>query len=245
MSLWIDLLAAIQFSTRFPVPAYRHEELTLARAAKFFPLVGLLIGAAGWGIYSLVARAANSQVRCLFVLCFFVLVTGALHEDGLADAADGFGGGWTRARILEIMRDSRIGSFGAVAIALSLLARFVLLSNLDPARFGAYVISAQVLCRCSTLPLGRVLPPARPAEGSGSRLARRISTASLLFGVLFSIATVLILLGRASWLPLLITVLITACTGVYYSRKIGGVTGDCFGATNQLTEIAIYLCGSL
>ena len=245
MSLWTDLLAAIQFSTRLPVPVYPYDELSLSRASKFFPLIGLVIGSAGAALYELLISHVNAQIRAVFVLVFFALATGGLHEDGLADAADGLGGGWTRDRVLEIMRDSRIGSYGALAIVLSLLARFVLLSNLAPGRFWRYVISAHVLCRWSTLPLGFALRPARSAEGSGAMIARRISPGSLILATLFAAIVEFWLLGRLAWLPWSFAVLVTALSGLYYWIRIGGVTGDCLGATNQLVEISAYLCGCL
>ena len=244
MRLWNDLLAAVQFSTRLPVPVYSHHESTLARAAKFFPVVGLAIGAAGSALYFLFPGSVNAQIRSLALLIFFVLITGGLHEDGLADAADGFGGGHTRERVLEIMRDSRIGSFGGTALVLSLLTRFVLLSNLPSGRIWPYVVSAHVLSRWSTLPLGFALPSARvEAPGSGARIAQRITLGSLTFATVFVIVVEALLLGREAWLPFSRAVALTALTGLYYRLRIGGVTGDCFGATNQLVEITTYFCG--
>ena len=245
MSLWNDFLSAIQFSTRIPVWVTAYNNSTLSRASKFFPVVGLAIGSAGAALYSSLVAHGNAQIRSLVVLIFFVLITGSLHEDGLADAADGFGGGWTRDRVLEIMRDSRIGSYGAVAVTLSLIVRFVLLSNLSPGRFTSYVIAAHVLCRWSTLPLGFVLPPARMQTGAGSKIARRVSLASLLFATAFAAAVQVWLFGRAAWLPSSVAVLVTALSGLYYWIRIKGITGDCFGATNQLIEISTYFCGCL
>lgn len=243
MRLWNDLLAAVQFSTRLPVPVYAHDDESLARAAKFFPIVGFAIGAAGSALYLSLPGRVNSQIRALAMLVFFTLITGGLHEDGLADSADGFGGGSTRERVLEIMRDSRIGSFGAIALVLSLVARFVLLSNLASGRVWPYLLSAHVLSRWSTLPLGFALAPARVESGSGARIAKRISLGSLIFATVFTLAVEILLLGQAAWLPFAVVLLVTALSAFYYWIRIRGVTGDCFGATNQLVEIATYLCG--
>jgi adenosylcobinamide-GDP ribazoletransferase len=179
----------------------------------------------------------------LVVLTYLVLITGFLHEDGLADTADGFGGGWTKDRILAILRDSRIGSFGATALVLSLLARYLLLSSIPVERFASYVISAHVLCRWSSLPLSYFLPPARKQEGQGARIARLTSLPSLLFGSIFAVTVVVFALRGASAEPILAALLVVVLSGWFYYRKIDGVTGDCFGATNQLTEIAVYFCG--
>jgi adenosylcobinamide-GDP ribazoletransferase len=238
-----DLLVAFQFLTRLPISRISYQPDSLSRSAKFFPVVGLAIGVCASLLQSILAPHLNRALVALLVLTFFVLITGGLHEDGLADAADAFGGGWDRQQILTIMRDSRIGSFGALALVLSVLARLLLLSDLPVNRFMAFVVSAHVLCRWTTLPLSYFLPSARESDGQGARIAQKISTASLFVGTLLTLAIVLYLARRESWIPILVTLAITVSSGIYYFRRIGGVTGDCFGATNQLTEIAVYFCG--
>ena len=241
---WIeDFLVAIQFLTRLPVPRVRFDPDSLARAAKFFPVVGLIIGLGASVLQRIAAPHLSHPLVALLVLTFLILITSGLHEDGLADTADGFGGGWNREQVLTILRDSRIGSFGALALVVSVLARFLLLSTLPVNRFTAFIVSAHVLCRWTTLPLSYFLPPAREGDGQGARIAQKISLASLLLGTLLSFAIVFYFMRIEFWIPVFVTLVITALSGLYYSRRIGGVTGDCFGATNQLTEIAIYFCG--
>jgi len=123
------------------------------------------------------------------------------------------------------------------------LARLLLLSSLPVNRFTAFIVSAHVLCRWTTLPLSYFLASARESDGQGARIAQKISPASLLIGTLLSFAIVFYFMRTEFWIPVLVAFLITALSGLYYSRSIGGVTGDCFGATNQLTEIAVYFCG--
>jgi adenosylcobinamide-GDP ribazoletransferase len=241
---WIeDFLVAIQFLTRLPVPRVRFDPDSLARAAKFFPVVGLIIGLGASVLQRITAPHLSHPLVALLVLTFLILITSGLHEDGLADTADGFGGGWNREQVLTILRDSRIGSFGALALVVSVLARFLLLSTLPMNRFTAFIVSAHVLCRWTTLPLSYFLAPAREGDGQGARIAQKISLASLLLGTLLSFAIVFYFMRIEFWIPVFVTLVITALSGLYYSRRIGGVTGDCFGATNQLTEIAIYFCG--
>lgn len=245
MSILRDLLFAFQFLTRIPVPGNIHSQGSLSRAAKFFPLVGLVIALGAIGLRRILSGHLAPAIVAVLILSYLVLITGGFHEDGLADAADGFGGGWKKEKILEIMRDSRIGSFGALAIALSLLARYTLLSTLRPEKFSTYVIVAHVLCRWTTLPLSFFMPPAR-AEGQGAGVAQRTSTLSLVFGTVIALAICVIcffLMHQSLWLPWAAALLVTLLSAWYYRSQIGGVTGDCFGATNQLTEIAIYLCG--
>lgn len=238
-----DLLVAFQFLTRLPLPNIEFHSDSLSRSVKFFPVVGLAVGLAGAWLRRVFAPHLNRSLVALLVLTFFVLITRGLHEDGLADAADGFGGCWNRERILAIMHDSRIGSFGAIALVLSLLVRFALLSSLPSDRFAPYVISAHVLCRWTALPLSYFLPSARALEGQGAQIAQKTSLASLLIGTGITIGVTAFLTRNLCWIPISAAVVLTIFSGIYYWRRVGGITGDCFGATNQLTEIAIYFCG--
>ncbi len=240
-----DLLAAFAFLTRLPLPAIPFDDQSLARAVKFFPLVGLAVGAAAALLHAALTPHLPGPVSALAVLLATVLTTGALHEDGLADTADAFGGGLRdRTRILAILRDSRIGSYGAIALTLSLTARLLLLSSLPPASFAAYLIAAHVLCRWSSLPLSLWLAPARsPHDGMGSRIAHRTIRASLLVGSALTLAIVIPALRLASIAPFALSLTVILLSGLFYRARLGGITGDCFGATNQLTEIAVLCCG--
>jgi adenosylcobinamide-GDP ribazoletransferase len=238
-----ELLVAFQFLTRLPVSRVSYEPDSLARSAKFFPIVGLVIGAGASVLQHILTPHLNRALVALLILTFLVLVTGGFHEDGLADTADAFGGGWNREQILTILRDSRIGSYGGLALVLSLLARFLLLSILPANRFTAFVVSAHVLCRWTALPLSYFLPPARQDEGQGARIAFKTSSLSLITGTVLSFAIVFYLMRGTFWIPALAAIVISGLSGLYYFRRIGGITGDCFGATNQLTEIAVYFCG--
>jgi adenosylcobinamide-GDP ribazoletransferase len=239
----VEVVVAFQFLTRIPMPSTTFEVDSLSHAIKFFPFVGLVVGSGAVLVQKMLISHMDRSLVALIVLIYLVLVTGCLHEDGLADTADGFGGGWTRDQILLILKDSRIGSYGATALALSLLARYLLLASLPMEHFATYVISAHVLSRWSSLPLSYFLPPARQQEGQGARIAKLTSLSSLVFGSIFSFVVVAFALRWSAVAPLLVAVLAVALSAWFYTRKIGGVTGDCFGATNQLTEIAVYFCG--
>ena len=245
---WFDLLAAVQFLTRLRVPSGPYDQVDLARTVKFFPIVGLLIGLGSALLYLLLAPHFPLVIVALLIVIYLVAVTGCLHEDGLADAADGFGGGWERENVLAIMRDSRIGSYGAAALTLSLIARILLIASLPANRAGAYLIVAPVLGRWTTLPLSFYLPPARDRsedqiDGQGARIARLTTSGSLVIGSLCTLAIVLALLRLRAFVPVMASMAVTLLTALYYNRRIGGITGDCFGATNQLTEVVVYLCG--
>jgi adenosylcobinamide-GDP ribazoletransferase len=246
---WSEFLSAMQFLTRIPVPSQPYEADSLSRSVKFFPVVGILIGGTAALVHLVLVPHLPRPISAFVVLLYLVLVTGCLHEDALADAADGFGGGSSREQILLILRDSRIGSYGGTALVLSLVGRLLLLSSLPIAQVGGYLVAAHVLCRWSTLPLSYFLPSARSrspeeVDGQGARIARLTSTGTLVGGTIFSFAVAAVLLGSHAIAPILSAVGLTWLTGFYYKRRIGGVTGDCFGATNQLAEIGVYLCGA-
>jgi adenosylcobinamide-GDP ribazoletransferase len=239
-----EFLSAMQFLTRIPLPSLVYEEDSLARAVKFFPAVGALIGYAAALLHRALAPHLSRPLTAIAVLTFLVLLTGALHEDGLADSADGFGGGHTRDKVLLIMRDSRIGTYGAVALVLSLVGRMFLLAAIPLDHVLLYLIAAHVLSRWTALPLSYFLPAARQQDGQGARVARLTSSASLIVGTIFSFCLVGYMLRFQAIAPVTAAIVFTALSAWFYQHRIGGITGDCFGATNQLTELVIYLCGA-
>jgi adenosylcobinamide-GDP ribazoletransferase len=237
-----EFAAALQFMTRIPVPAFRYEPGLVLSGAKFYPIVGAVVALGAIVVERLLRTHLPATLTALAVVIYLVVITGGFHEDGLADSVDAFGGGWTRERMLDIMHDSRIGSFGALAIVLSIGARWSLLAVMPGARLPWYLLAAHVLCRWTTLPLGTFMDSAR-SDGLGARLAHKIPPSSMLIGTLLAF-------GIAGWAlrwqavaPIVAVSLITLLSGLYYRSRIGGITGDCFGATNQLAEIAVYVCG--
>jgi adenosylcobinamide-GDP ribazoletransferase len=241
---WTLLLVALQFLTRLPVPvAHDLPSDALAESARFFPIVGAIVGGGAVAIDLLIAPRAGRNASVALILIYLVVVTGGLHEDGLADAADGFGGGWTRDRVLAIMRDSNIGSFGALAIGCSLLARFAFLTSAPATGFHGVLIAGQVLGRWATVPLAHWLPPARSEDGQGARMAQKTSMTSLVVGSTLMAVIVSVTCGFAAVWMIAVACVVAALTGAYYRRRIGGITGDCLGATCQLTECAVYLTG--
>src|SRR5580698_6085155 len=248
-SVGSDFLSAVLFLTRVPIPRPTYRADSLARSVKFFPVVGLLVGASAALVHLLLAPHWPRVVVAFLVLTYLCLITGLIHEDGLADAADGFGGGWNREKILLIMRDSRIGSYGAAALALSLVSRILLLSSLPLALVPQYLIATRVLGQWTTLPLSFYLSSARvqtddQPDGQGARIARITSRGSLIAGTLFSFAVVIALLRTRAGFAIGAAIVVTLASGLYFQKRIGGVTGDCFGAANQIAEVAAYLCGA-
>ncbi|WP_163849429.1 adenosylcobinamide-GDP ribazoletransferase [Pseudooceanicola aestuarii] len=232
-----DLLAALGLLSRLPLPDHAPRG---AGAAWAYPLAGLVLGALAALAGMLALRLGlPSGGAAIVVLGLSVWLTGALHEDGLADCADGFGVQADRARRLEIMRDSRLGSYGAVALMLALLARWYGLTLVLAQPGGGWaVLGVFALSRSAMVPLMAVLPFAR-ADGLARGMGRvRGGDAALAVGL--GLAVVLATAGLRDMLAagLLAGVAVLALA-VRARRLIGGQTGDVLGAAQQVAEIAI------
>jgi len=236
-----ELLAAVQFLTCVPVPSYKFEPEMAAGAAKFYPIVGALVGLGAMALHWSLRAHLPAGVIAIAVLVYFGLITGGMHEDGLADTVDGLGAGGGRERMLAIMRDSRIGSFGTLAIVSSVLFRWALVAAMEPSKFGPYVLVAQVLSRWTVLPLSAFMSSAR-IDGLGEKLARKVSMASLALGSAFALTIAGFTLRTHMVAPVAAAAAVALFSGILYRAKLGGITGDCMGASIQISEIAVYLC---
>lgn len=239
--------AALRFFTRLPVPAWAgHSEQHLEQAARYFPLVGWLIGAIGAAATAAAAQALPVSLAVLAGMAATLLATGAFHEDGLADAADGFGGGRDKAHILQIMKDPHLGSFGAIALGLMLLAKFNALVQID-ARLGLRslalaLIAGHALSRLGAVALLCTLDYVREDQTAKSRpVARRLGAGEMGVALLFGLSPCLLLGGVQAIRVVALAAGATLAWGAYCLRRIGGYTGDCLGAAQQLAELACYL----
>jgi adenosylcobinamide-GDP ribazoletransferase len=238
-----DLKVGFIFLTRLPLaleqPVAKGE---LSQALWTAPVVGAVVGLIGASVYG-VAQSLHLPPlpAATLAVAATVAVTGALHEDGLADVADGFGGGATRERKLEIMRDSRIGSYGVCALMLSFMLRVSTLTNLgDPGLVTAVLVAAHAAARAPIPSLMWLVPAARP-DGLSSD-AGRGGPAIAIVAILLGLVALLIGLGFATGL----IVAILLCGGVGFmawlcTRQIGGQTGDVLGALEQFGEVAVLL----
>ncbi|MGR3491116.1 MAG: adenosylcobinamide-GDP ribazoletransferase [Shimia sp.] len=229
-----DLAAATGLLTRLPVPVDGDRAMERgARSAWAYPLVGLLVGlilaGVGWVLLPLGAPLAAA-----LALAVGIVITGALHEDGLADCADGFWGGYTKDRRLEIMADSRIGTYGVLALGLSLLIRWqamALLLAISP----LWLILAPALSRAAMVPVMQYMDHARPG-GLSARVGKPGQRAELVSFVL--ILAINSAFGLTAIAPALAVTVVTLGCPLIAQRKIEGQTGDVLGATQQLTEMA-------
>ena len=224
---------ALAFLTRLPVRP--PKDASLNRAAPFFPLVGALVGA-----LAAATRAAADQIlpplpATLLAITAAALLTGALHEDGLADVADAVGAHTTRQRRLEILKDPRVGAFGALALVLTTALIATSVAALDTEHAARALIAAHVLARAAILPVSRVLEPAKPG-GAGALL--RASTAPTLVA---SAIAALLTVPVAGALPLAAAAVAAAISALTLNHALGGITGDGYGATAKLAELAVCL----
>ena len=234
---------AIRFFTRLPVPAWvGHSAEALNHSARYFPAVGLLVGGIGALVYWLALHLWPQPVAVLLSMAATIYATGAFHEDGLSDTADGLGGGWDKARILLIMKDSRVGSYGVVAIVLALLGKFVLLASLTASLVPFALLAGHAVSRfCATLVMA-MLEYARDDESSKARPATgRPSVLSLALAACFTLPPLAVLPLAQVLLGIALAALAMSWLAGKFRRWLGGYTGDCLGAVQQVTELAFYL----
>lgn len=234
---------AVRFFTRLPVPGWvGHSTEALTSSARYFPAVGLLVGGIGALVYLAAALFWPKSVAVLLAMAATLYATGAFHEDGLADTVDGLGGGWDKARILEIMKDSRVGSYGVVATVLALLGKFTLLVSLDGALLAFALIAAHAVSRFCATSLLATMDYVREDHSSKARpLTSRLSLSSWLFGAGLAGLPLSLLPLENALCACLLAGLTTFWLARLFMRWLGGYTGDCLGATQQLSELAFYL----
>lgn len=240
---WIDdLRLATALLTRVPMPHQdRAMSAGLGRAQRAFPLVGAMIGVVvGLVDLSLLAIGVPALAAAALALGASAALTGALHEDGLADVGDGFGGGGDRAAKLSIMRDSRLGTYGAIVLLVSFSARMSALASLSAATVVPGLVVAHALGRAAIPVLAANMPFAR--DDGLAKSAGRPETASALTAILIAVMIALLCLpAKQALLALAVTATVAAAVAVLAWRQIGGVTGDVFGATEQVAETAVFI----
>ena len=257
------LVAAFTFLTRLPVGGFvAHDLADLSRSALYFPLVGLMVGAIGALVFAGAQLFWSPLVSVVLSVIATVLATGAFHEDALADSLDGFGGGWTKEQVLAIMKDSRVGSYALIGVVLMTFAKVAaLLSIQDRAEYGGIgnranfagawsvaraLIAAHVVARWSSVCLIRTHAYVRSDDATAKPAAGRpfvnaTTNAQLFVASVISLAIILPLLGvQAVWICLGV-LFVTLLAGRYFTKRIGGITGDALGAANQLVELTVYL----
>ncbi|BEV15034.1 adenosylcobinamide-GDP ribazoletransferase [Herbaspirillum sp. DW155] len=238
---------ALQFFTRLPIPRWvGFQPHWLQHATRYFPLVGWIVAWACALVYLLAVQFWPQMVAVLLSTAAGIWLTGAFHEDGFADVCDGLGGAVSRERALEIMRDSRLGSYGVIGIVLLLLSKLAALQALLPLQVLAALGMAHPLSRWLATCLIWRMDYVRE-EGKAKPLAQQMSLGEFLLASLFAVLPVIgvVALGMMAWQRIaagvLLAVLAAAWLAWRFQRRLGGYTGDCLGAVQQLSETAFYL----
>ncbi|MBN1673960.1 MAG: adenosylcobinamide-GDP ribazoletransferase [Kiritimatiellae bacterium] len=240
------LITALRTLTGIPVPG--RDANRLSAALPWFPLVGLMVGAllygAGWVVQRYVAPDWPAAVA-LTVVVLQVLITRGLHLDGVADWADGFWGARDRAKVLAIMKDPRIGSFGMAAASLTLLAKWTAFARLAALGMLAWVIAACVVSRTVLVALAARLPYARVEHGTAGSFVE----GARVWHYLIASGSALVLLtagfGPAGGVALGVGWLAACVFGLWCRRRVGGITGDLLGAANELVELLILFAAAV
>lgn len=238
------ILAAFVFFTRLPFWRLREVPADcFKRVVEFWPLVGWLTGGLTAAVLYGAMQLFPGQVAVLLALAFRTLITGALHEDGLGDFFDGFGGGRNREQTLAIMKDSRTGSYGLIGLVFYYLLLTSLLSSMGYEAAVLAVLTGDTLAKSISAQLINLLPYARKEEESKARVVYdRMSGTTFLFSLIVGFLPAGILLPPHLWLAALSPVVVFGLLVWLMKRRIGGYTGDCCGATFLLCELAYYLC---
>lgn len=240
-----SIAAAFVFFTRLPlwrlkafnVPAEYYKEVI-----SYWSVVGWLTAAVMAGVLWASSLILPYSVAIIFALISRLLLTGALHEDGLADFFDGVGGGTTRDRILEIMKDSHIGTYGVISLVFYFLLMFFVLQNMDVKTACFVILTGDPLCKFISSQITLFLPYARTVETSKSKTVyKKMALKPFLISLIFGILPLALFLDIRLWIAILLPIVIFFFLIYLLKRKIGGYTGDCCGAMFLLCELSFYL----
>jgi adenosylcobinamide-GDP ribazoletransferase len=235
-----DLLGAVSFLTRVPTGTGARRAEELARFVPWFPVVGAGVGLAVAAVYAGAGQLLPPLPAAAVAVVAGVCLTGGFHEDGLGDTADAFAGGWDRESTIRILKDPRLGTFGVLAVAASLLLRVAAVAALAPTAALAALPAAHALSRAGAVATMVALPAAGDT-GLGATYVLALSRRRALAGAAAGLAAALALLGLAAAWAAAAVALAAYLLGRLALRRIGGVTGDVLGAVQQLGEILVLL----
>jgi adenosylcobinamide-GDP ribazoletransferase len=232
-------LLALSFYTRLPGPKTQDYTL-LPQAALYLPVIGWLVGGICAASYYLADLLWPQTTAVILALIIGIFITGAFHEDGFADVCDGFGGGWDKQQILKIMKDSQIGAYGAIGLIVMLLLKINLLSTMPSASLPLHLLAGHTISRMTPLLLMHRYEYARADNSKSSMAVFKPGKQQLIFAAILALFPFL-LLPVQNLLAVIPIILANWLLGRYFFRHIGGYTGDCLGAGQQIAETVYYL----
>ncbi|UZO80776.1 adenosylcobinamide-GDP ribazoletransferase [Aquimarina sp. ERC-38] len=233
---------ALMFFTRIPCPKWvGHEPGYLQKSSKYFPLVGILVGSIGAITFYLSHFIVSIPLAIISSVIATVYTTGAFHEDGFADVCDGFGGGWTKEKILLIMKDSRLGTYGTIGLVLLLGVKILALTEIPIHWIPITLISGHSSSRFIATTLIYTHPYVRDTDSKAKPAAQGMNTKMLLISGFFGVLPFIFFRNPLVFLCLLPMYLSKMYLGNKFTKWIGGQTGDCAGAVQQVSEVIFYL----
>ncbi len=232
------------FYTRIPVPkSTGYSQNNLNRATKYLPLIGAIVGCVGALIFYSTSLILPLNISVLLSIASTILLTGAFHEDAFADFCDGFGGGYGKDRILDIMKDSRIGVYGAVGLLIMILSKFFSISEITSTQIPLVIILSHTYSRA--LPVFLISTSEYVSKTSNSKskpVGLKAPWYDVLIAVLLAFSPLLLIPWQACLVIIPASIIIFLIFRAYVVKHIGGYTGDVLGALQQLTELAFYIC---
>lgn len=241
-------LTAVMFYTRIPCPSWvDHDAELLNKATMYFPLIGYIVAGIGALVLYVGSMVLPISIAILLSMIATILLTGAFHEDGFADVCDAFGGGWTKDKILEIMKDSRLGTYGVIGLILMLGLKYSAVSSFEGRWLFTSMILAHPLSRYVAVMIIATMNYVRENDDSKAKpVAKVLSNVELsIAGIFAFVPYILLILSHPNtWLISLVVFPLMAVLIYlrgYFAKWIGGYTGDCLGATQQVSEVVIYL----
>ncbi len=234
---------ALSFFTRIPVPKWAvHHPDYLKLSTRYFPLIGILVGSVGAGVYYGATFFLPNEIAILLSIVSTIYTTGAFHEDGFADVCDGFGGGWTKDKILLIMKDSRLGTYGTIGLITILAIKYSALTHLNPLILPWIIIAGHSSSRFIATTLIYTHPYVRDTNDAKAKpTATSMSSQSLFISMCFGLLPFLVFGNYWIFLTLIPMYLSKMFLAAKFKKWIGGQTGDCAGAVQQLSEVVFYL----
>jgi adenosylcobinamide-GDP ribazoletransferase len=236
-------LSALMFYTRIPIPGhYRFHESYLQESSRYFVLIGWIIGGIAWGSFELFHLIFHQEISIALSMLVTIRATGAFHEDGLADVCDGLGGGWDKEKILTIMKDSRLGTFGVLGLISIIGIKFMTLNSISSDFIGVAMILGHVLSRMTAIHMmrrGRYVGNFEQAK-SGSA-AHKPSLSTYLTNILLTLPCAFFIPHREGLLVIVGLWLLELYAFRYFNKWIKGYNGDCLGALQQVSEVFCYL----